>query len=172
MARTINIKNGFTLIEVLISLFVLSVGLLGLAALQATSMASNTDSYVRTQATLIAYDIVDKMRANPSGVAAGGYDTQTTSSAATKYATYLSCKASTCNCDGAGASCDANNLAIYDLGTWYEKMTKPEVLPGAYDASDTSHLATVERDANNLVTITIRWIERDVSKSQQWNIQL
>jgi type IV pilus assembly protein PilV len=172
MAHTFNIK-GFTLIEVLVSLFVLSVGLLGLAALQATSIASNSDSYARTQATLIAYDIVDKMRANPAAVASGDYDVRTTADAAAKFSDYKSClAASTCICDGAGASCDSATLALYDLGTWYAKMAKPEVLPGAYDPSDTSHFATVDRDASNLVTITIRWIERDVSMSQQWKVQL
>lgn len=56
--------RGFSLLEVLVALVILSVGLLGLAALQARSLQFNQDAYVRTQATLLAYDIIDRMRAN------------------------------------------------------------------------------------------------------------
>lgn len=56
--------RGFTLIEALVALLVLSIGLLGVAALQLTSLRNNSNSALRTQATLLAYDIVDRMRAN------------------------------------------------------------------------------------------------------------
>ncbi len=62
--------RGFSLIEVLVALLVLAIGLLGLAALQAQGLRFNHDAYVRTQATHIAYDIVDRMRANNANVAA------------------------------------------------------------------------------------------------------
>ena len=61
---------GFSIIEVLIALLVLAIGLLGLAALQAQGLRFNHDAYVRTQATHLAYDIVDRMRANRANVAA------------------------------------------------------------------------------------------------------
>jgi type IV pilus assembly protein PilV len=66
-------QQGFTLLEVLIALLVLSIGLLGLAALQTTSLRSNQMASMRTTATQLAYDISDRMRANPAGVAAGEY---------------------------------------------------------------------------------------------------
>jgi len=56
--------RGLTLVEILIALLVLSIGLLGLAALQTTSLSFNTSSYYRTQATALAYDFADRMRAN------------------------------------------------------------------------------------------------------------
>jgi type IV pilus assembly protein PilV len=64
---------GFTLLEVLIALLVLSIGLLGLAALQTTGLRSNRMANMRTLATHAAYDITDRMRANPRGVAANEY---------------------------------------------------------------------------------------------------
>lgn len=72
--RALNISRfrrdrGFSLIEVLIALLVLAIGLLGLAALQAQGLRFNHDAYVRTQATNLAYDIVDRMRANNTNVA-------------------------------------------------------------------------------------------------------
>lgn len=63
-------ESGFSLIEVLIALLVLAIGLLGLAALQAQGLRFNHDAYVRTQATHIAYDIVDRMRVNRTNLAA------------------------------------------------------------------------------------------------------
>jgi len=66
-------QHGFTLLEVLIALLILSIGLLGLAALQTTGLRSNQMASMRTLATEAAYDITDRMRANPVGVAAGDY---------------------------------------------------------------------------------------------------
>lgn len=66
-------ENGFTLLEVLIALLVLSIGLLGLAALQTTGLRSNQMASMRTLATQFTYDITDRMRSNPVGVATGEY---------------------------------------------------------------------------------------------------
>jgi type IV pilus assembly protein PilV len=64
-------KNaGFTLIEILIAMVVLALGLLGLAGLQATSLRNNQSAYNRSQATELAYELADRMRANVAGKAA------------------------------------------------------------------------------------------------------
>ncbi len=60
--------SGFTLIEVLVAVLVLSIGLLGLASLQATSLRNNNDASMLTRAGYIAADMADRMRANPSQV--------------------------------------------------------------------------------------------------------
>ncbi|WP_018879654.1 type IV pilus modification protein PilV [Thioalkalivibrio sp. ALE9] len=70
MARPIPPKHskrraiGVTLIEVLVALLVLSIGLIGVAALQANALQANHGSQLRSQATNLAYDITDRMRAN------------------------------------------------------------------------------------------------------------
>jgi type IV pilus assembly protein PilV len=56
--------RGFTLVEALVALLVLSIGLLGIGMMQLTSLRSNHASSLRSQATLLAYDITDRMRAN------------------------------------------------------------------------------------------------------------
>jgi len=61
-------QRGVTLIEILITLLVLAVGLLGLAALQAFSLSAGQSSYYRTQATNVAYQVADAARANRSQV--------------------------------------------------------------------------------------------------------
>ncbi|WP_157995398.1 type IV pilus modification protein PilV [Peristeroidobacter soli] len=55
---------GMTLIEVLVTLVIISVGLLGVAALQLTTVRNNYDSYVRSQAAVLAADMLDRMRVN------------------------------------------------------------------------------------------------------------
>lgn len=68
-------SSGFGLIEVLIALVLLSVGLLGLAGLQTTSLRENDSALVRSRAVAIAYDILDKIRANRTAAENGAYDT-------------------------------------------------------------------------------------------------
>lgn len=57
-------SKGMTLIEVLVALLIVSIGLLGLAALQANSLKFNHSAYLRTQATQLAYDMGERIRAN------------------------------------------------------------------------------------------------------------
>lgn len=59
---TINTSRGFTLLEVLIAVLVLSLGLLGLAGLQAYSMRYNQSANYRTQATNLANQLMDLAR--------------------------------------------------------------------------------------------------------------
>lgn len=58
--------RGFTLVEVLITIIIMSIGLLGVAGLQLAAMRSNHSAYLRTQATLAAYDVIDRMRVDPA----------------------------------------------------------------------------------------------------------
>lgn len=64
-------NTGFTLLEALIALVVLSIGLLGIAALQGAGLRSNHSAYLASQAALLAYDMADRIRANPAGNYAG-----------------------------------------------------------------------------------------------------
>jgi type IV pilus assembly protein PilV len=57
-------QRGVALLEVLIVFFVLSIGLLGMAALQLRSIQYNQSSYLRSQATVAAYDMLDRVRLN------------------------------------------------------------------------------------------------------------
>ncbi|PKL95397.1 MAG: type IV pilus modification protein PilV [Gammaproteobacteria bacterium HGW-Gammaproteobacteria-8] len=70
--RHLRRQRGLTLIEILVTLLVLAVGLMGLAALQGFSLQAGQISYVRTQATNFAYEVADHARANRSVVDATG----------------------------------------------------------------------------------------------------
>lgn len=59
--------GGFSMIEVLVALLVLLIGLLGVVRMQLLSVQNNQGAYLRTQATYIASDMLDRMRANRAG---------------------------------------------------------------------------------------------------------
>ena len=58
-----NTQMGFSMIEILIALLVLAIGLLGVAALQLSSLGSSQEGYARSQATAIAEDLGSRIKA-------------------------------------------------------------------------------------------------------------
>lgn len=58
-------SRGFSLIEVLVTLVIVAIGALGLAALQLTGMRSNYSAYQRTQVTIAIHDLVDRIHGAP-----------------------------------------------------------------------------------------------------------
>ena len=67
-------SQGATLLEVLIALVILALGVLGMMALQTTSLKSNQTAMTRSLATELAHEITDLMRANQTLARAGSYD--------------------------------------------------------------------------------------------------
>ena len=65
LSRPLHVRQrGFSLIEILVAVVVLSIGLLGLAGLQTTSLRINQSAYMQTQAVSRAYDVIDQVRAD------------------------------------------------------------------------------------------------------------
>ena len=69
-------QNGFTLIEILVSLIILSIALLGMAGLQILSIQSTTNALNRSQATMVAYDLAERMKRNKVAALNNRYDTE------------------------------------------------------------------------------------------------
>ncbi|MCL7751029.1 type IV pilus modification protein PilV [Guyparkeria hydrothermalis] len=67
-------QSGVGLIEILIAVLVLSVGFLGMAALQSKALSNNNSAMARSMGTIASYSILDAMRIDPAGVDAGSYD--------------------------------------------------------------------------------------------------
>ncbi|HLT04336.1 MAG TPA: type IV pilus modification protein PilV [Pseudomonas sp.] len=65
-----NRQGGFSMIEVLVTLLVFTIGLLGLAALQLNALQGTADSAQRSQATAVLQDLAERIRANPQAGAA------------------------------------------------------------------------------------------------------
>lgn len=68
-------QRGTSLLEVLISVLIMAVGLLGIAAMQATALRNSQGSTERSQAVIQSYAIIDAMRANRDQALAGAYNT-------------------------------------------------------------------------------------------------
>ncbi len=96
-------QTGFTLIEVMVSTVVLAIGLLGLAGLQVASLTANQSAFMRTQASVLGYDLADRMRANVQGATNGSYAAGT--------ANY------TAGC-GTTTGCSPLQMAQNDLAEW------------------------------------------------------
>ena len=148
------IKNqiGTTLIEVLIAAVVVSVGLVGLAALQTLSVKNNHSAYLRTQATFIVYDMVDRMRTNIATAQAGSYVTALGAA-----------PSGTTNCNI--SACTASDLATFDinewkcsLGNWNTQNTCTTTLSmtGMLPGGDGAVTQT-----GAIHTVSVRWNDRD-----------
>ena len=98
--------EGFTLLEVLVAVLVLSVGLLGLAGLQTAGLRQNHSAYLRSQATQLAYDIIDRMRSNKATADVGGYDLA------------IGAPPPSGPPDCIASLCSAAQLATYELNNW------------------------------------------------------
>ncbi|MFZ5638029.1 MAG: type IV pilus modification protein PilV [Pseudomonadota bacterium] len=72
--RTASAIRGVGLIEVLVAVLVLAIGLLGVAAMQATALRNSQSSLERSQGVVHVYTILDAMRANPQAARNGAYN--------------------------------------------------------------------------------------------------
>lgn len=127
-----NTQRGMSLVEVLVTVVLISVGLLGVAALQLSSLKGNQESYARSQAAMLAGDILDRMRANQTGFNDGQYTVSTAF-------------------DAIG---QAGTRGGQDMADWQRAID--QLLPGGAAIA----AGSVQR-AGNIVTITIRWSERE-----------
>lgn len=136
--------RGFTLLEVLIALVVLSLGLLGIAALQGVGLRSSHGAQLNSQAVLLAYDLADRIRANPQNLAA--YDGFSTDDV-------------TCPSPLPVTPLDLGN----DLQEW--ACTVRALLPNNTTGVNRVPSGTIQGDLNIDViayTITLRWQDRQV----------
>ena len=77
---SINRQAGASLIEVLVAVLVLSIGFLGIAALQALSLSTNNSAMARSMATIHSYSILDAMRADAASAKGTAYNVIVTAS--------------------------------------------------------------------------------------------
>lgn len=149
-------QTGMTLLEVMVAVFVLSVGLIGIAKLQVTSKQNNYDAIQRITATTLAYEIIERMRANPTHLAdyvgANGtyilnYDTIT--------------QEPTPACNSSSATCDGDKLAAHDLWEFQEALNgvtekNGNNYTGGLD-SFTACISGPTTGAADVYTIAISW---------------
>lgn len=140
-ATTHKSAAGFSLLEVLIATVILSVGLLGVAGLMSTTLKSNDSAYMRTQATVEAYNIIERMRANSNAVTAGNYVQVMPSAPSAATHPPDACT---------GTNCTDMNLASYDIGQWEYDLA--QYLPESRGSIVTSATST-----GTNVTVRVLW---------------
>ncbi|MEI7840362.1 MAG: type IV pilus modification protein PilV [Methylococcaceae bacterium] len=131
-------SRGFTLIEVLISMVVLAVGLLGLAAMQAMSLRDNQDAYYYQQATLLTYEMQDRIMVNQDYWA----------NAATSNSIPSPSQGNSCN--SATDPCSPADMAAYDYWYWEDSVKK------TFPAPKTATNSVVDIQLSNTISDEVR----------------
>jgi len=130
-------QRGDTMIEVLVTIIIIAVGVLGTAALQVTTLKNLSSSHSASVAAIVAQDFAERMRANPVAALAGNYDHSV---------------APTTTTDCVGSPCaDVADLAAYDIETWWAQLTA--VLPSG--SGEVKPLTP----GGNIFELTVRWDE-------------
>jgi type IV pilus assembly protein PilV len=144
-------RRGFTMLEMLVSLVILSVGLLGVAILQTKGQQFNHMSYLYTQSSYLAYDIMDRMRANEISAKTGSYQKALPSEM---------------SADCTKQNCSPSQLVDFDLYSWKTLLEK--TLPGGE--------AEILWAAPNRYTVSIKWLNEQKDENdkhiQSWVITL
>ncbi len=132
-------QTGVSLVEVLVAVLIMSIGMLGLAAMQNTSVKFAYDSYIRSQANFLAYDLMDRVRSNPDAAYALSQG-QVPSTA--------SCVATTASVSA--TNCSATEIRAADLYEWYQSAIA--VFPDA--------TLQLEQPSNGQYVMRISWDDR------------
>lgn len=153
--------NGFSLIEVMIAMFILAIGLLGLAGLQARAMNAEYESYARGKALFLLEDLADRMVANTVEVKA-------TTTANTAYnqgnGTGVVTVTPTLTAFGTGGACPAGaERSKTDLCEWHNALLD-SATPGSVGAMPGIRGCVFLRDASTReYQIDVVWQGRDAS---------
>lgn len=150
------LQKGESLTEVMVSVVVLSIGLLGMAGLQGFSLRNNNSSYMRTQAVFLANDIIDRMLANSSGTYAIAED---------------AFPEVVVNCNAADADCSSAEMANYDLALW--KCTLGYSSDTCTDLGVTGLLPSGNGEVTlngSLYTIDISWVDDRSGASKEFSV--
>ena len=139
MSLSTNRSAGFSLIECLVALVILSIGLLGVSKMATNSLQFTDSASMRSQSVVLAYDLADKIRANEGN--SGSYAIAMGDAVANP----PDCE--TNNCSG-------GQLAQADLADW--KNSLANVLP----LGDGQSVV-----APGTATITVSWNDRGQARN-------
>jgi type IV pilus assembly protein PilV len=147
------IEGGFTLLEVLIALLVMSIGLLGIGKMMMLSARANDSAYMRSQATALAYTMLDAMRANRQAAISSGYDTA--------MGVFPGAAAA---CGTVASPCNSGQQAQTDLWQWGNTLAV--ALPLGAGSVTTVVAPDVKTGANNVTaTIVVQWSDKVAEQS-------
>lgn len=152
---------GFSMTETLVAVLVMGIGVLGVSALQMVSLQNNRSALVRSEAVQLAYDLMDRIRANPIGDVPG---------AAYADLSIGNPPPSAPNC--VARACSQQEMVRFDQALWKCSLGGFEhhatciafrdggVLPGfAQQPGLPAGDGAVTVDSAGVVSITVRWLE-------------
>lgn len=143
-------QRGISMIEILVTLLVISFAMLGAVGLQMQSLRMNVAGQFRSQAVFFAGDLAERMEANKDAALAGDYLTAETSTPVNAGKDCIS------------ATCSALELADSDLQQWGTAIQA--ALPGATWAVTTSSGAGANPST---FTIVVKWVDRVANTTYQ-----
>lgn len=146
-----NTQRGVGMLEILITVLILSIGFLAVAKMQVQGMRFSQSAYIEAQAYFMITDMMDRMRSNTDGVRAGFYDNQGTSDSATNP-----------NC---GVNyCDERKLAEQDLFEWsallHPLRGTSDFVPALPGSDTVTAGASITLQPSGLYRLTATWVER------------
>lgn len=153
--------KGFSLVEVLVALVVLTIGLLGMAGMQGYSISGSYNAHLRTQATALAQDIIDRIRANQLQAINDAYDTSLGDAPPSGAGD---------SCIGLAKTCAPEDLVEFDLREWkcnlgrYEQNTACDLIVSQSNLPQGDGAITTVPDpitGQTTVTVTVQWSEAD-----------
>lgn len=159
MNISISRHNGYSLLEVLVALVIISIGVLGVAAMQATSLAGTHTSESESLAAIEARSLADAMLANSAYWASSNAPTSAVSVTSTGSGAFtisnstLAVTTPPCN---ANTNCTASDMAAYDLNQWATEYFQQ--VPTA-----TSAVITCNPTAPPVCTIQLNWLQKSTT---------
>jgi type IV pilus assembly protein PilV len=147
-------QSGSSLLEVLISLLVISIGMLGIAGITAAASSYNKLGQVRSTAMLLVSDYTDRARANITAFDTGAYANIT----AYAYSKTLATESGCTDASVAANSCDANTMAAFDQTQWLNLLRVR--LPGG-DAYITTSSTLGGGTRQRAMDVWVMWSETD-----------
>jgi len=168
--NTFQTRSGFTLIEVLVSLLIFSIGLIGMAGLVVMSVRTNHTAYLRTQATFLAESMAERMRINRIGVWQGNYHLNGASTNIPSGATVGLPAPASCSATAANGGCTPASVANNDLNLFSTQLstflprpataTNAAVISCSRTLTYTVPIFTANPPYDGVCTITINWHEQ------------
>ncbi len=152
-------NRGFSLIEVLVALVVLSIGLMGMAGLQQTGVRNNHNALLHSQASMLAYEIADFMRSNSKAVRFGRYNTDT--------AQTDNPPACADTAESSAINCNSSEMATFHLSIWSNHLS--EHLPlgtGMVECLDNNTSDFNPCSIGSVVKISVSWVETDIGGAE------
>jgi len=152
------VQSGFTLIEALVTAFILAVGIMGIVSLLSLSKVSQHASIQRTRAVVLADDILERIRRNPAGMSVYNVGLSAPLGDASRGTEPVP------NCQS--GTCAPDELARYDLWAWERLLDGSSAIVtdgGAYTVGVRNVRACIDftaddgRQNTGIVDVVIQW---------------